>query len=172
MQLTPKATKASGNGCTEESDAREWNTKDFWEFDELKNKVTRHHVTPRDHLFNPVGTSCPVELKRLAAQRYTVATFKDGEVDLDITWGWEHERARALKSTWTGKTIFRIPLANEVDYGLEAREVRHAISDTSYLGAEREGVADIHVIGSGPFEVIFLEDNQATIRIMESGRSP
>lgn len=55
---------------------------------------------------------------------------------------------------------------------IESREVRHALTDTSYIGCEREGIPDIHIIGSGPFEVVFLEDNQATIRIMETGKSP
>ena len=31
---------------------------------------------------------------------------------------------------------------------------------------------DIYLIGKGAFEMGFLEDNQATIRILESGRSP
>ena len=132
----------------------------------------RHHVTPREHLFYPVGTTCPVELKRLAAQRYTVAKFTDGTVDFDLTWSWQEDRSRALKGPWTGKTVFRFPGTNEVDYGIEAREVRHASTDTSTLVASGKASADIHVIGSGPFEIVFLEDNQATIRIMESGKSP
>ena len=134
---SPRAAEASiGNGCTDEAEPREWNTKDYWEFDSLKNEVVRHHVTPREHLFYPVGTTCPVELKRLAAQRYTVAKFTDGTVDFDLTWSWQEDRSRALKGPWTGKTVFRFPGTNEVDYGIEAREVRHASTDTSYIGCE------------------------------------
>ena len=31
---------------------------------------------------------------------------------------------------------------------------------------------DIYLVGTGAFEMVLLEDNQATIRILESGRSP
>ena len=77
-----------------------------------------------------------------------------------------------MKSEWTGMTIFRLPGPNEIDYGVESREIRNALTDSCYVGQGREGSMDIYLIGKGTFEMVFLEDNQATIRILESGRSP
>ena len=77
-----------------------------------------------------------------------------------------------LKGDWKGMTIFRMPGPNEVDYGVEPREIRNAFTDSCYVGQGREGSMDIYLIGKGAFEMVLLEDNQATIRILESGRSP
>ena len=62
-----------------------------------------------------------------------------------------------------GVTVFRIPGPNEVDYGVESREIRNALTDSCYVGQGREGSMDIYLIGKGAFEMVFLEDNQATI---------
>ena len=43
---------------------------------------------------------------------------------------------------------------------------------SNYVGDERVGSEGVTLMNNGSFEGIFLEDNQATIRILESGRSP
>ena len=83
-----------------------------------------------------------------------------------------HNSCRKLEDDWTGKTVFRIAGPNDVDYRVEAREIRYGLTDTSYIGSERSGENDVYLVGSGAFEPVVLEDNQATFRIIETGRSP
>ena len=61
-----------------------------------------------------------------------------------------------------GKPVFRIPGPNEVDYGVESREIRSALTDFKYIGSEKRGDESVYMAGPGSLEVIFLEDNQAT----------
>ena len=56
--------------------------------------------------------------------------------------------------------------------GLSHGEIRSALTDFNYTGSEKRGDESVYMAGPGSLEVIFLEDNQATIRILESGRSP
>ena len=98
---------------------------------------------------------------------------KTGDVEFDLTWGWTTPDADVVYDfEWTGKTVFRVPGPNEVDYGVESREIRSALSDFKHVGSEKWGGESVYMAGPGSLEVIFLEDNQATIRILESGRSP
>ena len=87
-------------------------------------------------------------------------------------WDWCNAKCKLLKEPWTGKTIFRIAGPNEIDYGVESREIRNALTDFKYAGDGQQGANDIYLVGTGAFEMVLLEDNQATIRILESGRSP
>ena len=90
---------------------------------------------------------------------------KTGDVEFDLTWDWTTPDADMIYDfEWTGP--------NEVDYGVESREIRSALTDFNYTGSEKRGDESVYVAGPGSLEVIFLEDNQATIRILESGRSP
>jgi len=150
------------------------NTKDdYWEHIPLTNQVTRVHVKPRNKLYNPIDSDCPVNLQGLARQRYTIMKTKTGDVEFDLTWDWTTPGADVVNDfEWTGKTVFRIHGPNEVDYGVESREIRSALTDFKYIGSEKRGDESVYVAGPGSLEVIFLEDNQATIRILQSGRSP
>ena len=150
------------------------NTKDdYWEHVPFTNQVTRVHVKPRNKLYNPINSDCPVNLQGLARQRCTIMKTKNGDVEFDLTWDWTTPDADVVNDfEWTGKTVFRIPGPNEVDYGVESREIRSALTDFKYIGSEKRGDESVYMAGPGSLEVIFLEDNQATIRILESGRSP
>ena len=123
--------------------------KDAWEFDPLKDQVIRRHVEPRQTLFDPRDCDdCPVDHKFLSAQRITIAQFKDGTFDADVSWDWSsRDGQRAMKGEWTGMTVFRIPGPNEIDYGVESREIRNALTDSCYVGQGREGSMDIYLIG-------------------------
>ena len=146
---------------------------DYWEHVPFTNQVTRVHVKPRNKLYNLIDSDCPVNLQGLARQRYSIMKTKTGDVEFDLTWDWTTPDADVVNDfEWTGKTIFRIPGPNEVDYGVESREIRSALSDFKYIGSEKRGDESVYMAGPGSLEVIFLEDNQATIRILESGRSP
>ena len=62
--------------------------------------------------------------------------------------------------------------AGEADLEIEAKEIRDNLTDFDYVGDERTGSESVTLINNGSFEGVFLEDNKATIRILESGRSP
>ena len=57
---------------------------DYWEHVPFTNQVTRVHVKPRNKLYNPIDSDCPVNLQGLARQRYTVMKTKTGEVEFDL----------------------------------------------------------------------------------------
>ena len=98
----------------------------------------RRHVEPRQSLFDPRECDdCPVDHKFLSAQRITIAQFKDGTFDADVSWDWSsRDGQRVMKGKWTGMTVFRIPGPNEIDYGVESREIRNALTDSCYVGQE------------------------------------
>ena len=147
-------------------------TDDYWEVNPGKQQVVRIHRKARSKLFHPEDDEpCPIELDLLSRQRYTIMNLKD-DLEFDLTWDWTSPYASRITDSWTGKTIFRISGPDEVDYGIESREIRCGLTDEKYVGTERVGQNDIYLIGQGDFEPIVLEDNQATIRIIESGRSP
>ena len=169
----------AGGDSTQQRPSRRVETRaknpkdDYWEHSPFTNQVTRVHVKPRNKLYNPIDSDCPVNLQGLARQRYTIMKTKTGDVEFDLTWDWTTPDADMIYDfEWAGKTVFRIPGPNEVDYGVESREIRSALTDLNYTGSEKRGDESVYMAGPGSLEVIFLEDNQATIRILESGRSP
>ena len=142
----------------------------FWTVE--KTRVIRHHVTERYEFCDPSVEDCPVDVSKLSRQRYTIMIdSKTSEVDMDLTWDWTYPEVRKTKP-WKGKTIFRFSGDQDVDYGIESREIRGSMTDLEYVGSERTGDEGIYLVGTGSYEVVFLEDNQATIRIIESGKSP
>ena len=76
--------------------------KDASEFDPLRDQVIRRHVEPRHHLFSPRDCDdCPVDHKFLSAQRITIAQFKDGTFDADVSWDWSsRDGQRVMKGEW------------------------------------------------------------------------
>ena len=121
------------------------NTKnDYWEHVPFTNQVTRVHVKPRNKLYNPIDSDCPVNLQGLARQRYSIMKTKTGDVEFDLTWDWTTPEADVVNDfEWTGKIVFRIPGPNEVDYGVESREIRSALTDFKYIGSEKRGDASV-----------------------------
>ena len=155
-----------------ETSAKNTSKDDYWEHHQYTNMVTRVHVKPRKVLLNPIDSDCPIDLTNLTRQRYPIMQH-DEKIDFDITWDWTSPLSDVFQDfEWTGKSVFRIPGPNEVDYGIESREIKSALTDNQYVGNERIGDESIYMVGPGSLEVVFLEDNQATIRILETGRSP
>ena len=68
----------------------------------------------------------------------------------------------------TGKTFFRVYGPYESDYNIEATEIREALTDYEFVGREKEGECVMSMFS--PQSIV--EDNQATIRILENGKSP
>ena len=84
--------------------------------------------------------------------------------------GQHHKIGRSLKIHELERPPFTFPY--EVDYGIEAREIRYGLTDEKYVGTERVGNNYIYLIGQRDFEPIVVEDNQATTTIIEPGKSP
>ena len=164
--------RQAGGDSTQQKQSRRVETRakspkkpkdDYWEHVPYTNQVTRVHIKPRSKLFNPIDSDCPVNLQGLARQRYAIMKTKTGDVEFDLTWGWTTPDAdMTFDFEWTGKSVFRIPGPNGVDYGIESRENSLALADFKYVGSEMRGDESVCMAGPGSLEVIFLEDNQAT----------
>ena len=85
---------------------RSWSERprDSWTFDE--KEVIRHH--PKDFLFSPARTGCPIPLNELSMARMTVMKNSDGTTEEQFAPNWKNslEAHRRTDKTWTGKTIF------------------------------------------------------------------
>ena len=78
----------------------------------------------------------------------------------------------ALPFSWVGRTFFRVYGPYENDYNCESVEIREAITDYEFVGKEKEGESMITLYAPHSIKGVFIEDNQATIRILENGKSP
>ena len=94
-----------------------------------------------------------------------------------------------LPASWTlsrtiGKSVGLDPLINsgpgpssvffgpyESDYEVESSEVREALTDFEFVGQEKMGDYMVSLFPPKSIRGIFVEDNQATIRILENGIS-
>ena len=85
---------------------------------------------------------------------------------------WKSKGDKVTSIEWTGRTMFRVYGPHEADYNVEASEIREAMTDWDFIGKEREGDGLISLIAPKSIQGVFIEDNQATIRILENGRSP
>ena len=84
--------------------------KDFWEVRPQDRIVIRHHRKPRQKLFTPSNTQCPIPVDMLEACRSTVVQTGQTQVD-HITDQWTDRsvaHAEASKQPWTGRTVFRM----------------------------------------------------------------
>ena len=61
-------------------------------------------------------------------------------------------------------------LCDESDYNIESVEIREAITDYEFVGREKEGECMISMFSPRSIKGVFVEDNQATIRILENGK--
>ena len=68
--------------------------------------------------------------------------------------------------------MFRVYGPYEADYYVESSEIREALTDWDFIGKEREGEEMVNLIAPNSIQGVFIEDNQATIRILENGKSP
>ena len=62
--------------------------------------------------------------------------------------------------------------SDENDYQIESQEIREAFTDWEFVGQEKEGSMMISMFTNKSIQGVFVEDNQATIRILETGKSP
>ena len=144
---------------------------EYWHFMRSRRLLIRVHTKPRSHLFTPVDMSkSPINLKRIGCSRTTVM-LKDGTVDF-MQDNWKVKVDYPINGEWTGKTFFRVYGPYESDYNIESVEIREAITDYEFVGREKEGECMISMFPPRSIKGVFVEDNQATIRILENGKSP
>ena len=70
------------------------------------------------------------------------------------------------------KTFFPVFGPYDTDYEVEASEVREALKDFEFVGQEKTGDYMVSLFPAPSIRGVFVEDNQATIRILENGKSP
>ena len=85
---------------------------------------------------------------------------------------WKRRGTRPVDKQWTGKTFLRVFGPYESDYEVESSEVREALTDFEFVGQEKMGDYMVSLFPPKSIRGIFVEDNQATIRILENGNSP
>ena len=85
---------------------------------------------------------------------------------------WKVKVDYPINGEWIGKTFFRVYGPYESDYNIESVEIREAITDYEFVGREKEGECMISMFSPRSINGVFVEDNQATIRILENGKSP
>ena len=114
--------------------------------------------------------SSPIPMKRIGYGRTTIF-YIDGMVDFKRD-NWKTMGEMALPFSWVGRTFFRVYGPYENDYNCESVEIREAITDYEFVGKEKEGESMITLYAPHSIKGVFIEDNQATIRILENGKSP
>ena len=145
---------------------------DYWIYEPSRRCLSRVHVKPRSHLYVPSDSkSCPVSINRLGLARTTLMVDDKGNLDLKQD-NWKSKGDYPIRGEWKGKTLFRVYGPNDVYYKVESQEIRESLTDWEFLGMEREGSLDLTLFAPKSIEGVFVEDNQATIRILESGKSP
>ena len=144
---------------------------EYWEFIRHRRILVRVHPKNRSSLFDPSSSSTiPLPVHRLGNARTTLMITKDG---IDFRQDhWRRNRSSTIGEIWEGKTYFRVYGPYEVDYQVESHELREALTDWEFIGMERMGENMISLFPPKSLEGVFVEDNQATIKILENGKSP
>ena len=151
-------------------DTKQNKNDDYWLFERSRKVLSRIHVKKRCHLYIPEFENCPIPEKRLGTSRTTIIKSED-MVDLKQD-NWKSKGDKVTSVEWTGRTMFRVYGPHEADYHVEASEIREAMTDWDFIGKEREGDGLMGLIAPKSIQGVFIEDNQATIRILENGKSP
>ena len=144
---------------------------DYWTYDPSRRLLCRIHRTPRNRRFTPTSEKdCPIPIGRIGLARTTLFCNAEG-VDLSQD-NWRKRGEHPEPGNWTGRTLFRVYGPHENDYQIESQEIREAFTDWEFVGQEKEGSMMISMFTNESIQGVFVEDNQATIRILETGKSP
>ena len=144
---------------------------DYWMFERSRRVLSRIHLKARNHLYAPAFEDCPIPEKRIGLARTTIMKISNDMIDLKQD-NWKANGERVTAEEWTGRTMFRVYGPYEADYRVESSEIREALTDWDFIGKEREGEEVVNLIAPNSIQGVFIEDNQATIRILENGKSP
>ena len=144
---------------------------EYWEFIRERSLLVRVHPNKRAHLFNPEESkTILIPIRRIGYARTTIY-ISSGMMDF-IQDNSKKRGNRPVDKQWTGKTLCRVFGPYNSDYQVEASEVREALTDFEFVGHEKMGDYMVSLFPPKCIRGIFVEDNQATIRILENGKSP
>ncbi|CAK9116539.1 unnamed protein product, partial [Durusdinium trenchii] len=113
LKPVPEAVEPAAQPCHSVSVAfnhQHARKKDFWELKPRERLVIRHHLKPRERLFTPQGTQCPIDVEMLQSERIT-------HFDTPPPLPWDHRdswfepdtaHAALGEQPWTGRTVFRL----------------------------------------------------------------
>ena len=147
------------------------NDGEYWEFIRSRRLLVRVHPNKRTHLFFPEESkTIPVPIRRIGFARTTIYV-SSGVMDF-IQDNWKKRGSRVCGGSWTGRTFFRVYGPYDNDYTVEGSEVREALTDLEFVGQEKMGDYNVSLFPPPSIRGVFIEDNQATIRILENGKSP
>ena len=84
--------------------------KDYWEYRPQERIVIRHHRKPRETLFTPNNTQCPIDVHLLQASRTTTVDSPASVLRTTEDLWTDPERAHRKHDSkpWTGTTIFQL----------------------------------------------------------------
>ena len=144
---------------------------DKWIFDPSRRILIIEHTKPRQPLFDPKSDkTSPIDTRRLGSARTSIRIVK-GKVDF-IQDNWRKRGEYPTSDEWVGISCFRVYGPYESDPKIESDEVREALTDYDFVGNERSGDVLLNLVPPQSIRGVFVEDNQATIRILENGKSP
>ena len=84
--------------------------EDFWELDDKRKVLIRHHLCERKKFFHPDVATCPVAVDKLQFGRETRMKSKGEDAILTVQDSWNADSVNAVTATmlWTGQTIFNL----------------------------------------------------------------
>ena len=144
---------------------------DKWIYDPNRRILIVEHTKPRQPLFDPKSDkTSPIDTRHLGSARTSIRIVK-GKVDF-IQDNWRKRGEYPMSDEWIGISCFRVYGPYEADPNIESNEVREALTDYDFIGNERSGEMLLNLVPPQSIRGVFVEDNQATIRILENGKSP
>lgn len=110
-----------------------WDQKqrDYWR--QEGDMVIREHVVPRQTMFSPFRTQCPVPLEELLTAR-TTRIQKGHQSEERFTPNWKHhgECHRDLGFEWTGQTVFYRLKKQHEEMDLEEEDIQDEVDGVCY----------------------------------------
>ena len=144
---------------------------DKWIYDPSRRILIIEHAKPRQPLFDPKSDkTSPIDTRHLGSARTSIRIV-NGKVD-SIQDNWRKQGEYPMSDEWIGISCFRVYGPYEADPRIESNEVREALTDYDFIGNERSGEMLLNLVPPQSIRGVFVEDNQATIRILENGKSP
>lgn len=126
--------------------------KDFWEIRPKDRVVVRHHRKPRQSLFTPCHTQCPIPVSDLLPNRVTQIDQDHNEQQLVDNWQHPQDSHRTISGkSWTGQTVFRI--GSDVDLSTYLEMPEHEVSLTQWTPQQhRQLMSQVRELGPQSME--------------------
>ena len=147
-------------------------TKDYWEVDQLRGKLVRHHVRKRRAGYNPIGAKdLPIPIEEIEDQRSTTVqargrdSNKEEKVFLD-KWKGTEKTFFQESNWWTGKTEFTVKAGGALEVWAAAKKGQDEVDlrKESPESLEKWKVADAaeweKMASSGAVKVLSVEESR------------